>query len=67
MGEKDEPVILGVITTILHSAPLIPGLGRVAAHRPDLLTPDDILEVERATILHHPFGNRSSGFGSLLY
>lgn len=45
-------------TSIFHSSPLRPRFDTVYARVPDFLTPDNILEVERATVVHDPLRNR---------
>ncbi len=58
--EQDTPVIGSNGTSIFHSSPLRPRFDTVCARVPDFLTPDNILEVERTTIVHDPLSNRLS-------
>lgn len=51
------PVILGDGATVLHQAPLVPWSNLVAGRIPDALTPDDVLEVKPASVVHDPFGD----------
>ena len=51
------PVIRGDVSTIFHRRPVGPGSLFIAVGFPDVLAPDDILEIEGITILHGPFGD----------
>jgi hypothetical protein len=53
--------------SVLHLPPLRPGLDRVLRWIPDLLTPDDVLESERSTVVHDPFRDGLSDSGPYLY
>ena len=58
------PVVLGDVAAVLHRAPAVPSLDPIYRRVPDPLSPDDVLEVERAAVVHNPFGNllaRSGG------
>ena len=48
---KDSPVVLGHIITVLHGLPRVPALDTIIL--PNLLSPDDILDLERSGILHN--------------
>lgn len=50
--------------SVLHVAPLRPRHDRVLRWVPDLLTPDDVLEIERGAIVHGPFRDRFSNRGA---
>ena len=51
-------MILRDITTVLHRAPLAPRLGRaIRGDMPDLLAPDDILQIDGGALFHDPFGD----------
>ena len=52
-----SPVILSVIAPVSHLSPRNPRPDWVPGRIPDLLAPDDVLEVEQPTVLHHPFGH----------
>lgn len=56
------PVVLGQAVSLLHGSPVLP-LFFCLVYRcsPNLLSPDDVLEVESTTILHAPLGNLFSG------
>lgn len=60
------PVVLGDIAPVLHGAPAGPAGDRVLGGRPDLLAPDDVLEVEGARVVHDPFGDFGAGEIALL-
>lgn len=48
-------MVLGSITAVLHLAPVLPGSIKVVALRvPDLLTPDDVVDVELLVVLLSP-------------
>jgi hypothetical protein len=51
-------VVGGDGPSVLHSSPLRPWLDRVYRRIPDLLSPDDIFELQRNTIIHDPFSDR---------
>lgn len=51
------PMILCHITSILHGPPLSPWLDAIGTRGPDLLSPNDILHVQRAAIVHDPFSD----------
>jgi hypothetical protein len=53
--------------SVLHLPPLRPWLDRVLRGIPDLLTPDDVFESERSTIVHDPFSDGLSDSGPHLY
>jgi hypothetical protein len=57
------PVVGGDGASILHLSPLRPWLDRVLRRIPDLLSPDDIFESKRSTIIHDPFSDRRSARG----
>ena len=49
---QDLPVVLGNVASVLHSAPLLPWLFRTVGSRvPDPLTPDDVLHVDRKSVV----------------
>ena len=60
------PVICRDRPSVLHQAPLRPGFDSILAHGPDSLSPDHIFEVEGGTIVHDPFSDGCSAFGSNL-
>lgn len=45
------PVVLGQVTPVLHRPPAGPSTDGVLRGVPDLLTPDDVLEVERRAVV----------------
>ena len=52
---ENIPVVLGGITAVLHLAPVLPGSIKVVALGvPDLLTPDDVVDVELLVVLLNP-------------
>ncbi len=50
-------MVRGDVAPVLHGAPARPRFNAVDRGVPDLLTPNGVLEAERATIVHHPLGN----------
>ncbi|KAI9780284.1 MAG: hypothetical protein M1816_003126 [Peltula sp. TS41687] len=52
-------------SSIFHLSPPGPGLDRVQGGIPDLLTPDDVFEVEVSAMIHDPFGDGTTGFGRI--
>lgn len=50
-------MILRNILPVLHGPPLIPPHLLVVLDVPDLLTPDDIAQLQLVPILHNPLGN----------
>ena len=59
-------MILGNVATVLHGAPARPGAGGVLGWAPDLLAPDDILEVDAVAVVHDPFSHVDTGESGLL-
>lgn len=56
------PVVLGQAVSLLHGSPVLPlFFCLVYRSSPNLLSPDDVLEVESTTVLHAPLGNLFSG------
>lgn len=58
------PVIRGIRPTILHIRPARPRLVRLT-RLPDLLSPNDILDILRLGVLRHPLGNLPPAHGRL--
>lgn len=54
---ENKPVIGGNGSSVLHLLPLRPRLDFIFSHIPDSLAPDDIFEMERGAVVHHPFGD----------
>ena len=52
-------MIRGDRASVFHRSPMRP-VGNLVANLPDLLTPDDILKIQRLSIVHYPLGNRST-------
>ena len=61
------PVVLRDVFTIIHGPPIIPRLDRVGACIPNALSPDDVLELECAAVVHDPFGDFLAGNGGCLF
>jgi hypothetical protein len=57
------PMIVGDRPSILHWSPLRPWHDRVSRRVPDLLSPDDIFESQRSTVVHDPFSDRFPNLG----
>jgi hypothetical protein len=51
------PVVGGDRSTIFLGTPVVPGSDSVTRWTPDPLAPDDILDIECATIVHDPLGD----------
>ena len=60
-------MVRGDVAPILHGAPARPRFNAVDRGVPDLLTPNDVLEAERATIVHHPLGHLAARRSGHLY
>lgn len=61
-------MVLGQITTVLHGPPVLPSLLRlIDGSGPDLLAPDDILEVQGTAVLHNPLSNLLARESSILF
>lgn len=58
----NAPMIRGDGASVFHGSPLRP-VGNLVANLPDLLTPDNILKIQRRSIVHHPLGNSATGLG----
>ena len=56
-SSKYLPMVLGNIPTILHRPPRSPALDAINRRVPDLLAPNDILEIQSPTVVHNPLGN----------
>lgn len=63
-GSQNSPVVGRDVTSIAHLLPLIPALDTIRSGIPNPLTPDHILELERATVIHDPFGDLAARDGS---
>lgn len=60
-------MVLSQVTTIVHGSPALPVLLRLIDRgSPDLLSPDDILEVQSAAVPHAPLGDLFARKGSSL-
>ena len=53
-------------TSVLHSSPSGPWANSITRWAPDLLAPDDVLEVESPTVVHDPLGDTTAGLGAYL-
>ena len=53
--------------SVLHATPLSPWLDGIFTGGPDLLSPDDILETQRGTVVHDPLSNAATALRSHLY
>lgn len=56
-------MVLGDVASVLHGAPAGPRLDAVDRGVPNALTPNHILEVERAAVIHHPLSDLTAGRG----
>lgn len=63
---RNLPVVVCNGASVLHSSPFSPWLPGVPRWVPDLLTPDDVLEIETAAVVHNPLGDRSARLGANL-
>ena len=51
-------MVLGQVAAVLHGSPALPVLVRpVDGRGPDLLSPDDVLEVQSGAVPHAPLGD----------
>lgn len=55
----DIPVILSYVASVVHGAPLLPWLLLVLIRdgMPNLLTPNNVLELKSFAVAHDPFSN----------
>lgn len=60
------PVVSSDRTSVLHSSPSGPWPDGITRWAPDLLAPDDVLEVETRTVVHDPFGDTTALLGAYL-
>lgn len=58
-SDKYIPVISCRVATIFHSPPVGPRLGRLVGI-PDLLSPNDVLDIEGGVVVHNPLRYESS-------
>lgn len=56
-------MILGNRATILHGPPRSPALDRADGRAPDLLIPNNVLEVEGTPVIHDPLSNLAARLG----
>lgn len=59
-------MVLSDTLTVLHGAPVLPGRHLVPRRVPDLLAPDDILDIVGGGVVHDPFGDVISRQSRLL-
>lgn len=55
------PMVLSNAIAVLHGAPALPGTNLISRRVPNLLAPNDILDIVCASTVHDPFGNVISG------
>lgn len=60
------PVICSDGASVFHQPPRRPRLDGILGRTPDPLSPDDVLESESTAVVHNPFSDGSSAFGSHL-
>lgn len=57
------PVVLGIVTAVLHAAPAGPRANGIARGVPNLLAPDNVEEVNLIAVFHSPFGDDLTAVG----
>ncbi len=60
-------MVLRDVAPVLHGAPAGPRLDTIPPRGPDALAPDDILELERAAVVHDPLGDLPARHGRDLH
>lgn len=55
-------MVRGDRASVFHGSPIRP-FGNFVTNLPDLLTPDNVFEVQHLLIFHHPLSNISTRFG----